>query len=116
VFDLALVEMEQRGSPLNRNPASPDLMRAVGYRRPSRAADRPHPAIDYRETPAFMAALAGVRTPAARLVEFIVLTASRSGAARHCRYDQIDPDKHQWRVPAAQLATRDGHDGVPKAH
>jgi integrase len=103
VFDLALVEMEQRGSPLNRNPASPDLMRAVGYRRPSRAADRPHPAIDYRETAAFMAALAEVRTPAARLIEFIVLTTSRSGAARLCRYDQIDADKRLWRIPAAQL-------------
>jgi integrase len=107
VFDLALVEMEQRGSPLNRNPASADLMRAVGYRRPSRAADRPHPAIDYREMPAFMAALAEIRTPAARLIEFIIMTASRSGAARLCRYDQIDPDKRQWRIPAAQL--KDGN-------
>jgi integrase len=103
VFDLALVEMEQRGSPLNRNPASPDLMRAVGYRRPSRAADRPHPALDFRQAPAFMAELVEVGTPAARLIEFIILTASRSGAARLCRYDQIDANKRLWRIPAAQL-------------
>jgi integrase len=103
VFDRALVEMEQRGSPLNRNPASPDLMRAVGYRRPSRAADRPHPAIDFQQAPRFMAELAEVGTPAARLIEFIVLTASRSGAARLCHYDQIDADKRLWRIPAAQL-------------
>jgi integrase len=103
VFDLALVEMEQRGSPLNRNPASPDLMRAVGYRRPPRASDKPHPALDYREAPAFMGALAEVRTPAARLIEFIILTASRSGAARLTRFDQIDVDKRLWRIPASQL-------------
>jgi integrase len=103
VFDLALVEMEQRGSPLNRNPASPDLMRAVGYRRPSRSADRPHPAIDYQEAGVFMAALAEVRTPAARCLEFIILTASRSGAARLARFDQIDAEKRLWRIPAAQL-------------
>jgi integrase len=103
VFDLAMVEMEQRGTPLIRNPASPDLMRAVGYRRPPRASANPYPALDYREVAAFMAALDEVRTPAARLLEFIILTVSRSGAARLARFDQIDAEKRLWRVPAAQL-------------
>jgi integrase len=103
VFALAMVEMETRGAPLLRNPASPDLMQVVGYRRRSRAADNHHPALAYQEMPAFMADLAKVGTTAARLLEFIILTTSRSGAARLARFDQIDIGKGLWRIPAEQL-------------
>ena len=103
VFALAMVEMETRGAPLLRNPASPDLMQVVGYQRRSRTADRHHPALAYPEMPAFMADLAKVETTAARLIEFIILTTSRSGAARLARFDQVGVDQRVWRVPAEQL-------------
>ncbi len=103
VFALAMVEMETRGAPLLRNPAAPDLMQVVGYQRRSPATDKPHPALAFEQMPAFMEDLAKVETPAARLLKFIILTASRSGAARLTRFDQIDFDKRLWRVPAEQL-------------
>jgi integrase len=111
VFDLAMVEMEQRGVSM-RNPASPDLMKAVGYIRPSRASQNHFPALDHREAPAFMAMLAEIPTSAARCLQFIVLTASRSGAARLARFDQIDLKARVWRCPADQMKDSNHRSGI----
>ena len=54
------------------------------------------------------AALAAVRrtgaAPAAKLAfEFMVLTAVRSGEARHAAWDEIDLDRAVWTIPAARM-------------
>jgi integrase len=111
VFDLAMVEMEQRGMSM-RNPASPDLMKAVGYASTSRNSHNHFPALDHREVAAFMAALGKIRTSAAYCLQFIVLTASRSGAARLARFDQIDLEARLWRCPAEQMKDSNHRSGV----
>jgi integrase len=102
VFDLAAVEMARRGVSM-RNPASPDLMKAVGYSRPSRASQIRHPALAWEELPSFMAALAGVATPEARCLEFTISTIARSGAARLARFEDIDLAAALWRCPADDM-------------
>jgi integrase len=100
LFTFAMVEMAHRGVHL-LNPASADLLKAVGYA-PRRAQAR-HAALDFKLIPEFMRVLEAIDTPTARCLRFIVLTASRSGAARLMRFDQINFDARIWRCPAEQM-------------
>ena len=102
VFDFAAVEMNRRGVSM-RNPGSSDLMKAVGYNRPSRAANVSHPAVAWEEMPSFMGALAGFATPEARCLEFGISTIARSGAARLARFEDIDLTARVWRCPADNM-------------
>ena len=67
------------------------------------AGDARHPALDFRRMPEFMRALEAIDTPAARCLRVIALTASRSGAVRLMRFDQIDFGACVWRCPAEQM-------------
>jgi integrase len=46
-------------------------------------------ALAWQETPALMATLAGADSMAARVLRFLILTATRSGEARGCRWSEI---------------------------
>ena len=50
-----------------------------------------------------MNALRAIPSTDARLLEFVILTVSRAGAARLARFDQVDLRSGVWRVPAAQM-------------
>ena len=63
---------------------------------------------------AVLAALATVResssAPGVRLsLEFLVLTAARSGEVRGARWDEIDVENAVWRVPAVRMKTGLAH-------
>ena len=66
-----------------------------------------HRALPYSDVPAALERIAGstasesVRT----CLRFIALTAVRSGEARGARWDEIDLDAREWRVPAARMKT-----------
>ncbi len=60
-----------------------------------------------------MCALRAIPSTAARLLEFVILTVSRAGAARLARFDQIDVKSAVWRVPAAQLKDARFRKGEP---
>jgi integrase len=62
---------------------------------------RHHPALPWREVSAFMSGLRAREGIAARAVEFLVLTAARSGEVRHARWDEIHADL--WIVPAGRM-------------
>ena len=62
-----------------------------------------HAALDPAEAPAFMNALRAIPSIDARLLEFVILTVARAGAARVARFDQIDVKSAVWRVPASQM-------------
>jgi integrase len=100
VFAYAMVEMTHRGVHFP-NPASADLLKAVGH--VSQRGHGRHPALDFRRMPEFIRALEAIDTPAARCLRVISLTASRSGAARRMRFDQIDFEARVWRCPAEQM-------------
>ena len=59
-----------------------------------------HPALAFAEIPAFMADLRATDDDlSALLLEFLILTASRSGEARGARWDEIDFKQAMWVIP-----------------
>jgi len=70
---------------------------------------RHHPAMAVSEMPGFMVQLRSREALAARLLEFIILTACRSGEARGTRWAEIDFEAGLWTVPAERMKTGKEH-------
>jgi integrase len=102
LFAYARLLMASRGVDLS-NPTAPDLLKAAHYAAPTGPTRGNHPALDHRQMAEFMQALHSHEQEAARLLEFIILTVARTGAARFARIDQIDFEQRLWRIPVAQL-------------
>ena len=66
-------------------------------------------ALDYREVPAFMAALRERHSIAARALELTVLTAARSGETLGAHWDEIDLGARTWTVPAGRIKAGKEH-------
>jgi len=62
-----------------------------------------HKAMDMDAMPAFMAELRAREAMAARLVEFVILTACRSIEAREARWSEINLDKGIWTIPKERM-------------
>lgn len=62
-----------------------------------------HPALPYAEVPAFVAALRSRVADSARALEFIILTAARSGEVRGMRANEVDMEAAVWSVPAERM-------------
>jgi integrase len=62
-----------------------------------------HKALAYEALPAFMADLRSRDAVAARALEFLILTAARSGEVLGGRADEIDLEKKVWIIPAARM-------------
>jgi len=67
-----------------------------------------HPALPYRDLPAFMAELRGRDGVGARALEFTILCAARSEDTRGGKWTEIDEAEWTWTVPAARLKGRRG--------
>ncbi len=70
-----------------------------------------HPAVAWRDIPAVCATLfLGTAVTTGRLLlEFIILTACRSGEARGMGWDEFDVDKAVWTIPAARMKASISH-------
>lgn len=69
-----------------------------------------HPALPWRQIPDFYAArLADARNSTQALMSFVIMTAARSGEARHAYWSEVDLDGAIWTVPAARMKTGLGH-------
>lgn len=68
-----------------------------------------HAALAYADAPAAMAKLRGSSGVAARAVEFIALTAVRTGEARNATFDEIDTAAKTWTIPAARMKAGKAH-------
>ena len=68
-----------------------------------------HAALPYAEIGAFMAALCRRDGAAARALEFVILTAARTGEALGARWSEIDLRTKVWSVPARRMKTRKEH-------
>jgi integrase len=68
-----------------------------------------YPALHFEQFPAFIAELRKMPGTAARALEFIALTAARSGEARLARWPEIDMKARVWRVPASRMKARKPH-------
>jgi integrase len=77
---------------------------------PNRIAPvRNHPALPWREVPAFMVLLAQSRGVAARAAEFAILTAARSGEVRGATWGEVDFEAKLWTVPAERMKAGKEH-------
>jgi integrase len=62
-----------------------------------------HAAMNYAELPAFMGDLQSRQATAARALEFLILTAARSGEVLGARWDEFDLDRGVWTVSALRM-------------
>jgi len=68
-----------------------------------------HAALPYAELPTFLATLRGQEGIAARALEFLILTAARTGEVIGARWSEIDSLEKVWTVPAARMKTHREH-------
>ncbi|RUU05926.1 site-specific integrase [Mesorhizobium sp. USDA-HM6] len=76
--------------------------------RPKRSKGH-HAALPHEEIPAFITALRGRLGIAARALEFLILTAARSGEVRGMTWGELDLDRARWTVPAARMKAGKEH-------
>ena len=68
-----------------------------------------HAALPYAELPAFLASLRTREAIAARALEFLILTAARTGEVIGARWNEIDLLDKTWTVPAARMKAHREH-------
>src|SRR5262249_3238071 len=68
-----------------------------------------HAASPYAEVATFMAELDQQQSVAARVLEFLILTAARLGEVTGATWDEINLTEKTWTVPAARMKTRKEH-------
>ncbi len=68
-----------------------------------------HAALPWRETGAFMQRLRERSGVSARCLEFLILTACRSGEARGAKWSEIDLEHKLWTVPAERMKAGSSH-------
>ena len=70
-----------------------------------------HPAMPWRDVPTFVSsALRGGRPISSRpLLEFLILTAARSGEVRLMTWDEVDLDGAVWTAPASRMKAKVMH-------
>lgn len=68
-----------------------------------------HSAMRYADIPGFVAQLRQREAVSARLLEFIILTAARSGEARAATWAEINLEARIWTVPAARMKAGKEH-------
>ena len=71
--------------------------------RPQKLKRGHHPAMDWKDVPAFVANLRERDAVTARALEFIILTAARAGEALGARWAEIDLTAAVWTVPASRM-------------
>ncbi len=81
-----------KGNLASRLP-SPQKVKAVEH----------HPALPWQQMSAFMTALREREGVAARAIEFLILTAARSGEVRGMCWGELDMDAAVWTVPAQRM-------------
>jgi integrase len=100
VLDWATVRGYRKGE----NPARwrGHLDKLLPARRKVRKVEH-HPALPYDELADFIAALRSQEGVAARALEFLILTAARTGEVIGAQWDEIDLEEKTWVVPAARM-------------
>jgi integrase len=70
-----------------------------------------HVSLPWSEVPDFVRALRSRRALSSTkmALEFLILTAARSGEVRHASWSEIDLASREWRIPARRTKTRESH-------
>ena len=67
------------------------------------------PAMDWQDVPDFMVKLRKLEWPSANLLEFIILTAARSGEATGALWSEIDLERGVWEISAERMKMKRPH-------
>lgn len=86
-----------------QNPAHPKGPLGVLLPRQKRLSRGHHAAMDYGKVPAFIAELRSARSMSALALEFLVLTAARSGEVLGAVWSEIDLHVGTWSIPASRM-------------
>lgn len=109
IFDLAIT-MGLRET----NPARWQNFLSTRLPLPSRISEVKHyPSIPYQQIGTFMHVLSKRKGIAARALEFLILTAVRSGSVRQARWSEIDFKTMEWRIPKNHTKTCSNDHRVP---
>lgn len=77
---------------------------------PSKVAPiKSHRALAVSQIPTFMSGLKEATGMAARCLEFVILTACRSGEARLATWDEINWEERTWHIPGARMKSGRPH-------
>ena len=68
-----------------------------------------HPAVPYPQVGEFMSKLRTNPSLSAKALEFLILTAVRSGSVRQAEWEEVDLDKALWTIPAEHTKARQEH-------
>ena len=68
-----------------------------------------HAAMPYKELPAFVQELRRSEATAALALEFLILTAARTGEVLGARWDELDLDVGVWSLPAERMKSGRAH-------
>jgi integrase len=91
------------------NPASWTIFQHLAPAQPKNSK-APHAALDWREAPALMARLREIDSTAARCLEFLILTATRSGEARGANWSEIAFAIATWSIPPERMKAAEPHE------
>ena len=77
---------------------------------PTKIQDRSnHPSLPWAQAPSFMTALRNEGSTAAKAMELLILTATRSGEIRLATWDEFDLPNASWRIPAGRMKAGKEH-------
>lgn len=68
-----------------------------------------HEAMPYKDIPELVERLHALEAMAARALEFLILTAARSGEVREARWDEFDLNAKLWSIPGERMKTGHPH-------
>ncbi|KQW80778.1 tyrosine-type recombinase/integrase [Brevundimonas sp. Root1279] len=75
----------------------------------SQRTKKHHAALPFAEVPAFVQDLRGKEATAALALEFIILTATRSGEVRGATWSEVDFEAAVWTIPASRMKAGKEH-------
>lgn len=105
VLDWATVEGWRTGD----NPARWSGLLEHKLTRKSSSEVRHHASLHYRDVPDFVSALRAREAASARALEFLILTACRSGEVRGATWEEFDLVSKVWTIPATRMKARSEH-------
>jgi integrase len=94
---------------LNKILPKPKKLGKIDRRTGEHVARDNYAAMPYEEVPAFMAKLARIDSTTARALQFLILTASRTGEALGMQWSEFSFDAALWTVPANRMKTDEIH-------
>ena len=100
-----------RGLRTTENPARwKNHLKELLPKKTNKSNQRHHPALEFERMPDFWKLLQTQADQSSRLMQFVILTACRSGEARSAVWSEINLDAALWTIPASRTKTKKTHE------